>query len=174
MTEQFELNALVSEADIKNRACELYVEGVSLRKIAHQISTEFSTTIKVSTVRSWADNSVPPWRHMKADIQSRAVETFVSNKSQELAQRDQAYVDLYDSIIEKAQEELEINIFDKAGDAVTAIDKSIRSQRQILAGMIHYEFMKDIISILKNEVEDEETLRRIALAFKGLLAKSYD
>jgi hypothetical protein len=134
----------------KLRALELYLGGLSVRQIAHQVSSEFDDPVSAASIQLLS-----------------------TRKSTEMAVRDAEHLTIYEEIRKKAREELEMNIFDKAGDAVTAIDKAIKGERTILAGLIQKEFLQDVIEILKQEIQDDEALTRIAMRFRELTTKTY-
>jgi hypothetical protein len=157
----------------KLRALELYLGGLSVRQIAHQVSSEFDDPVSAASIQYWSTSADPQWSVIKMNTKANAIELLSTRKSTEMAVRDAEHLTIYEEIRKKAREELEMNIFDKAGDAVTAIDKAIKGERTILAGLIQKEFLQDVIEILKQEIQDDEALTRIAMRFRELTTKTY-
>ena len=53
--------------------------------------------------------------------------------------------------------------------AVKAIDIGIKGQREVLSGMINLQFVQDVLSILIEEINDQDTLNKIAVKLKTLV-----
>ena len=64
--------------------------------------------------------------------------------------------------------------FDRALDAARAADIGIKGQREVLQGMINMEFVQDIMSVLIEEISDNETLQRIGIKLKAIEQKHRD
>jgi len=45
----------------------------------------------------------------------------------------------------------------------------IQGERKVMDGLINLNFVQDIISVLVDEIEDKELLRKISLKIKGVL-----
>ena len=78
-------------------------------------------------------------------------------------------MDNYTIIANKAFRELDELHFDKAAEAVKAIDIGIKGQREVLSGMINLQFVQDVLSILIEEIKDQDTLNKIAVKLKTLV-----
>ena len=157
----------------KLRALELYIGGLSVRQIAHQVSSEFDDAVSAASIQYWSTSADPQWSVIKMNTKANAIELLSTRKSTEMAVRDNEHLTIYEEIRKKAREELEMNIFDKAGDAVKAMDLAIKGERHTLSGLIQKEFLQDVIEILKQEIQDDDALSRIALRFRELTTKNY-
>ena len=60
-------------------------------------------------------------------------------------------------------------VFDKAFDAAKVLDLSIKGERQVIDGMINLQFVQNVLSVLVDEINDEDVLRRIAGRLKSLI-----
>ena len=78
-------------------------------------------------------------------------------------------LDTYEQISVKANRELRGLTFDNALSAVRAIDTGIRGQRDVMEGMINLQFVQDILGVLVEEINDKDTLNRIAVKLKTLI-----
>ena len=77
---------------------------------------------------------------------------------------------LYKSIRDKAGSELQLLDFERAFDAVKALDIGIQGERQVAEGLINIQFIQDVVNILVDEIEDVELIKRIATKLKVLMA----
>ena len=46
---------------------------------------------------------------------------------------------------------------------------SIKGERQVIEGMINLQFVQNVLSVLVDEINDEEVLRRVASRLKSLI-----
>ena len=60
-------------------------------------------------------------------------------------------------------------MFDKPFDAARALDLGIKGERAVMEGMINLQFIQDVMSVLLDEVTDQEMLGRIAVKLKTLV-----
>ena len=58
--------------------------------------------------------------------------------------------------------------FDRALDATRAADIAIKGQREVMQGMINMNFVNDIMAVMIDEVNDADTLQRIAAKLKSV------
>ena len=59
--------------------------------------------------------------------------------------------------------------FDKASEAAKALDMSMKGEREVIKGMINLQFVQNVLSVLVEEINDEDTLKRIAGRLKALI-----
>ena len=90
-------------------------------------------------------------------------------EGQKFARLQQEQLQSYSVISNKAYRELSELHFDKAFDAVKAIDVGNKGQRDVLMGMINLQFVQDVLGILVDEVSDQEILNRVAIKLKTLV-----
>ena len=64
-------------------------------------------------------------------------------------------------------------MFDRAFEAVKALDIGIQGERKVMEGMINLQFIQDVLNILVEEIEDEQIIHSIASKLK-LLVTSRD
>ena len=79
------------------------------------------------------------------------------------------------AIAEKKQEiaESEAQRF-RALDAARAVDIGVKGQREVLQGMINLQFVQDVMNVLVEEIENQDTLQKIAIKLKTLVQNSED
>ncbi len=61
--------------------------------------------------------------------------------------------------------------FDRAFDAAKVLDMSIKGERKVMEGMINLQFVQSVLSILVEEVNDEDIIQRIAGRLKSLVSQ---
>ena len=71
--------------------------------------------------------------------------------------------------IAKAYKELDGLHFDRVFDAVKAVDIGIKGQRDVMSGLINLQFVQEVLGILVEEIQDQDTLNKIALKLKALV-----
>ena len=154
---------------VKERAFKLYLtDDYSAREIAEQISAEHRVVVNEQTIYAWVRQD--DWKTKKAETQAKAVEKVQENESTKLAKMQDEHQALYKSIRDKAGSELQILDFERAFDAVKALDIGIQGERQVAEGLINIQFIQDVVNILVDEIEDVELIKRIATKLKVLMA----
>jgi len=154
---------------VKERAFKLYLtDDYSAREIAQQISAEHRTVVNEQTIYAWVRQD--DWKTKKAETQAKAVEKVQENESTKLAKMQDEHQALYKSIRDKAGSELQVLDFERAFDAVKALDIGIQGERQVAEGLINIQFIQDVVNILVDEIEDVELIKRIATKLKVLMA----
>jgi len=154
---------------VKERAFKLYLtDDYSAREIAEQISAEHRTVVNEQTIYAWVRQD--DWKTKKAETRIQAVEKMQDNESTKLAKMQDEHQALYKSIRDKAGSELQILDFERAFDAVKALDIGIQGERQVAEGLINIQFIQDVVNILVDEIEDPDLIKRIAAKLKVLMA----
>ena len=77
----------------------------------------------------------------------------------------------YEGVRHKATAALGVLQFDRAFDAAKALDMSIQGERKVMEGMINLQFVQSVLSILVEEVADQQTIQRIAGRLKSLVSQ---
>ena len=78
--------------------------------------------------------------------------------------------EMYKSVRAKAGSELQLLNFERAFDAVKALDIGIQGERQVAEGLINVQFIQDVVNILVEEIEDPDLIKKIAAKLKVLMA----
>ena len=106
---------------IKDRAFKLYLaDEYSVPEIAQQISAEHRTVVNAQTIYAWIRTD--DWKVKKAETLSKAVEKVQESESTKLARMQEEHQELYKGIRDKAGVELNSLTFERAFDAVKALD----------------------------------------------------
>tara|TARA_R110002020_G_scaffold219321_4_gene427172 strand:+ start:4097 stop:4600 length:504 start_codon:yes stop_codon:yes gene_type:complete len=154
---------------IKERAFKLYLsDDYSAREIAQQISAEHRTVVNEQTIYAWVRQD--DWKIKRAEVQTKAIEKVQESESSKLAKMQDEHQSLYKSIRDKAGSELQLLDFERAFDAVKALDIGIQGERQVVEGLINIQFIQDVVNILVDEIDDEELIKKIATKLKVLMA----
>ena len=154
---------------VRDRAFKLYLaDDYSAREIAQQISAEHKTVVNEQTIYAWIKQD--DWKLKRAETKVRAVEKVQENESTKLAKMQDEHQELYKSIRDKAGSELQLLNFERAFDAVKALDVGIQGERQVAEGLINIQFVQDVVNILVDEIEDPELIKKIAAKLKVLMA----
>ena len=154
---------------LRDRAFRLYLDDTySAREIAEQVSQEFREVVTTPTIYSWIRTL--DWDTKKKETQAKAMEKMQENESTKLARMQEEHQDLYKTVRDKAGVELNSLTFDRAFDAVKALDVGIQGERQVAEGLINIQFIQDVVNILVDEIEDPDLVKRIAAKLKVLMA----
>lgn len=154
---------------IKERAFKLYLsDDYSAREIAQQISAEHRTVVNEQTIYAWVRQD--DWKIKRAEVQTKAIEKVQESESSKLAKMQDEHQSLYKSIRNKAGPELQLLDFERAFDAVKALDIGIQGERQVAEGLINIQFIQDVVNILVDEIDDEKLIKKIATKLKVLMA----
>ena len=157
---------------IKLKAMKLYVSGDKTAKEIADIVSQDGVPVKTPTIYAWAKKE--KWGQQKAvaitDEQQKVAET----EGARFARMQREQLDNYSVVASKAYTELDGLHFDKALDAVKAIDVGIKGQREVLSGMINLHFVQDVLVILIEEISDQDTLNKIAVKLKTLVQQQED
>ncbi len=98
------------------------------------------------------------------------MEKVQENESTKLARMQDEHQQMYEAVRKKAAGELDLLTFERAFDAVKALDIGIQGERQVAEGLINVQFIQDVVNILVEEIEDQELIKKIAAKLKVLMA----
>ena len=150
---------------VKLEAMRLFIAGdKTAKEIAEIVSKDNDTEVKPVTIYAWAKKD--RWGEQKDVARTNEQQKLVESEGQKFARLQQEQLSNYTEVAEKAQRELKGLTFDRALDAVRAIDVGIRGQRDVLAGLINLQFVQDVLGILVEEIDDQDTLNKIAVKLK--------
>ena len=154
--------------EVKLRGMELYLAGnLSAREIAETLTTEYDVDVKTPTIYAWAKKD--DWDAQKVLAQTKGMQEIAETESQRYARLQAEQLDKYEDVTNKAYRELNGLNFDKAIDAIRAIDGGINGQREVMEGMINLQFVQDVLSVIVEEISDEDTINKIAIRLKTLV-----
>ena len=154
--------------EVKDRALSLYLEGdKSAREIAEILWEEHEIEVKPPTIYAWAREG--EWGIQQGEVRTQALESIRESEGQRFARVQREHLDNYESLRHKAENALDHLVFDKAFDAAKVLDLSIKGERQVIDGMVNLQFVQNVLSVLVDEINDEEVLRRIAGRLKSLI-----
>ena len=151
--------------EIKERALGLYIKGdKSAREISEMLWDDFAVEVKPSTIYLWAREG--EWGTQQVEVRIEAINKIKESEGQRFARTQQ---DTYESLRHKAGHELEHLNFDKASDAAKALDMGIKGEREVIKGMVNLQFVQNVLSVLVEELNDEDLLKRVAGRLKALI-----
>ena len=156
----------------KLEAMELYLEGSKTAKEIANIVSKNGVSVKPPTIYAWAKKEA--WDQQKAIAVADEQQKIAESEGQKFARLQREQLESYTVISNKAYRELSELHFDKAFDAVKAIDVGNKGQREVLAGMINLQFVQDVLTILVEEVGDQDILNKVALKLKTLVQSSQE
>ena len=152
---------------IKLEVMELYLAGDKTAKEIANIVSKNGTSVKPPTIYAWAKKEA--WGQQKAGAVADQQQKIAESEGQKFARLQQQQLESYTVISNKAYRELSELHFDRAFDAVKAIDVGNKGQRDVLMGMINLQFVQDVLGILIEEVTDQEVLNKVATKLKTLV-----
>jgi len=154
--------------EVKIRALELYLhDDKSAREIVEQLWDEFTVSVKATTIYMWAREN--GWDEHKIEIQTKAIEQVKESSGQRFTRIQQEHLQEYGQLRQKAVLELDHLPFDKAFEAAKALDLGIKGERIVMEGMINLQFVQNVLSVLVEEISDEDLLRKVAFRLKALI-----
>ena len=158
--------------EIKLKAMELFLRGdKTAKEIAEEISTE-EHKVAPPTIYMWAKRD--KWSEQKAVAIADNQTKLAESEGQRFTRLQAEQLDGYTEIANKAVREMSELHYDRALDAARAADIGIMGQREVLQGMINLEFVQDIMTVLIEEISDQDTLQRIGVKLKTIEQKHRD
>ena len=133
-----------------------------------EVSTE-EHKVAPPTIYMWAKRD--KWGEQKAVAIADTQRNLAESEGQRFARLQAEQLDAYTQIANKAGNEIQGLTFDRPLDAARAADIGIKGQREVLQGMINMEFVQDIMTVLIEEVTDQDTLQRIGVKLKAIEQK---
>jgi len=154
--------------EVKLGAMELYLQGdKSAKAIAEVVSKQYAVDVTASTIYAWARSL--NWNETKAVAKVDAIIAVQEKESTRFARLQDEHLISYEKIRHKAEHELDGLNFTRAFDAAKAVDIGVQGERKVMEGLINLQFVEDILSVLVEEVSDQDALKRISLRLKGLI-----
>ena len=151
---------------IKLKAMELFLEGeLTAKKIAEVVSTQ-EHVVSPPTIYMWARKE--KWGEQKIQEYVDNQTDVARKKARDYSEIQEDQMNQYTDLATKANAEIKGLTFDRALDATRAADIAIKGQREVMQGMINMNFVNDIKAVLIDEVNDADTLQRIAAKLKSV------
>ena len=152
----------------KLEAMALFLEGDKTAKEIASVISRDGVVVKPPTIYAWAKKE--GWGERQAVERSNQQQKLVESEGQRYSRLQKAQLDSYTTVATKGYRELENLHFDRAFDAVKAIDVGIKGQREVISGLINLQFVQDVLGILVEELgDDQEVLSKIATKLKTLV-----
>jgi hypothetical protein len=158
--------------DMKLKAMELYLDGNTGKKIAEIVNQKYNTDVKTPTIYMWAKTY--DWNSDRASINTKAKHLVKEKQSQRLARIQSEHLDVYEGVRQKASTELQGLEFDRAFDAVKAIDIGIQGERKTIEGLVNLQFVQDVLNVLVEEITDQDILTKVATKLRALIQERDD
>ena len=153
---------------VKLSAMELYLQGdKSAKDIATVVSKKYKVDVTPSTIYAWA--KALDWKETKAVARVEAVTAVKENESNRFAKLQDEHLESYERIRHKAEHELDGLNFTRAFDAAKALDIGIQGERKVMDGLINLNFVQQVLSVIVEEIQDQDSLKRISIRLKGLI-----
>ena len=157
---------------VKLNAMKLFVTGDKTAKQIAEIISKDGDEVKPVTIYAWAKQY--GWGEQKNMARSENQKQIAETEGQRFARLQQEQLESYTSLASKAYKELDGLHFDRAFDAVKAVDIGIKGQREVLSGLVSLGFVQEILAVLVEEVSDQKVLERIALKLNTLVQNQED
>ena len=152
-------------------------ESGDVDSVVYLMKKEHNTKVTKAIIRKWAN--VEEWKKLSAETDFQALERAKEERSTDVIDRAKEHAEIYQKIITKAGKHIALEDMDSAisfggvrsaRDAVDSIDLAIRGERIIQSGLINQTFVQTILSILVEEIQDDELLKRVGSKLKVALA----
>ena len=153
---------------VKLSAMELYLQGdKSAKDIATVVSKEYKVDVTPSTIYAWA--KALEWKETKAVARADAVTAVKEKEGTRFVKLQDEHLDTYEKLRHKAEHELSNLNFTRDFDAAKALDIGIQGERKVMEGLINLNFVQQVLSVIVEEVSDQDSLKRISIRLKGLI-----
>ena len=157
---------------VKDKAQELYLSGDKVSVISRELEKEFEFPVKTATIYAWIrkDN----WTSLRGELTLQANGDVATQVREEIVVSTNEHSDAYKNLWTKAGQALGLDdpdsqiTFTKTADAVKALDIGIQGERKVQQGIVNSQLIMKIYSIISEEIEDENAMRRIAVRFRTL------
>lgn len=154
---------------VKDKALELYLPGdKTADDIAYYLNKEFKVQIKPVTIYAWAKQN--NWKAMRTEAREETIERIQETESQRFARLQKEHLDTYEQMRHKSKHELDSLVFDRAIEAARIADMSIQGERKVMEGLLSMQFVQDVLGIILDEVTDPQTIDKIAIRLRSLVA----
>ena len=153
--------------EVRLKAMELFIQGEKAKTISERLEEDFDVEVKPPTIYAWAKKM--NWKAKKTEVETEAVQQIQETETQRFGRLQQEHLNLYEEMRHKAHHDLDGLYFDRASDAARIVDLSIAGERKVMEGMINLQFIQDVLNVLVEEVNDEDTLNRVAMRLKTLV-----
>ena len=157
---------------LKLEAMRLFVAGDKTAKQIAELISKDGDEVKPVTIYAWAKQY--GWGDQKNIARSENQKQIAETEGQRFARLQQEQLESYTSLASKAYKELDGLHFDRAFDAVKAVDIGIKGQREVLSGLVSLGFVQEILAILVEEISDQKVLEKIALKLNTLVQNQED
>ena len=151
---------------------KLFVTGDKTAKQIAEIISKDGDEVKPVTIYAWAKQY--GWGEQKNMARSENQKQIAETEGQRFARLQQEQLESYTSLASKAYKELDGLHFDRAFDAVKAVDIGIKGQREVLSGLVSLGFVQEILAVLVEEISDQKVLEKIALKLNTLVQNQED
>ena len=152
---------------VKLEAMQLFVDGdKTAKEIAEEVSKN-GVVVSPPTIYAWAKKE--RWGQQKDVARTDNQQKIVETEGKKFARLQAEQLDSYTQVANKGTSELSELHFDRALDAARAIDIGVKGQRDVMQGMLNLQFVQDVLGILVEEVNDQNSLNRIAVKLKALV-----
>ena len=153
---------------VKLSAMELYLQGdKSAKDIATVVSKQYKVDVTPSTIYAWA--KALEWKETKAVARADAITAVKEKEGTRFVKLQDEHLDTYERLRHKAEHELDGLNFTRAFDAAKALDIGIQGERKVMEGLINLNFVQQVLSVIVDEIQDEDSLKRISIRLKGLI-----
>ena len=151
---------------VKLAAMELFVAGDKTAKEIAGIISKDGAEVKPVTIYAWAKQY--SWGEQKDVARSDNQQKIAESDGKSFARLQHEQLERYTSLSNKAFRESEGLPFEKAYDAVKAVDIAIKGQRDVLSGLINLQFVQDVLGVLVEEISDQAVLNKISVKLATL------
>lgn len=161
--------------EIKNRALTLWLEGIKLNAIPPFLLKEYNVKVSTPSIYNWKRDG--NWGEIKDSVDAKAIQKIQENSIEQISDATTRQLKYLQKLTDKSGAFLNLGNdlptdFGDARTAVNALDVGIKGEREVEAGLISQAFVVAVISVLTEEIDDENLLRRLAIRLKNVVAET--
>ena len=164
-------------SEIKNRACEIYLECGSSSQVQKMLELEYANVSDVSiptlaTIRNWINenNLNESLEQIQFDTikksQSRALEESMKRRQYQMSSFQEIFDAGRDGVVGPDAKE-----FRNPYEAAKTMEIAAEMERKLASEEINMQFIEDVFSVIKNEIDDYVLLQKIGNSLMRVLSK---
>ena len=147
-------------------AKDLYLRGVTLAEISEQIKETYGRRCDISLIKYWRDHE--NWEATAMVIVDQSNKKLAKLITTDLFDRHTKQLKAYQKMTDAGMKAIENEdvVVTRMSDAIDLIDRGIRGERQVAAGLVSLDLIQKLANIIVEEIFDEEAKKRVVGRFK--------
>ncbi len=169
MSDEFDLAITAVGKAVPLRCFSLYLLGKTIEEIAEETGISSRIIKGWEKTENWIEEKEKLGQEYRELVrQQTAIDT--AEMKERHASTARQIQDFVQSELDRQVAENKIKPFRGWNEMTQVLERTVAIEREAMAGSVDQEFVARIIEIIKNNVDDPETRRKLADALKNLIA----